>query len=428
MVHLVALWHLIFTLTSRQLTRMRNIAYLLAVVSAMAAHGARAQADECKPGYSCDQNNLCNPQLDTRNCEPGWSCSGLGKPFCELDKARYKAQCEAEKGAQNAGYAAAKLACETKKSAARAECETRRAMNCAVKPTVDAGVEGVNHFFKEVEKEFCNLMTAGGSKRGDAGCGVNAGVGRDRDGPYSYDPQRPDEKYRPNQGGSKGQSSEHAKDLQRLADSLARTTPTYVEYDFQDAFGVDRFLPGKDRIGKPWPEAAGRLASPTRSGLIRDRDKAGGGGFLSLRSDSKSGSVRFHAGEDYVAVPNERIFSPIIGTIERMKNPGKRGLTGLLIRADSGHTLSIYYVAPTQAIQKTLSIAPEKRSVADIASLKVQAGESVLGYAQDLTLPHRYGPGITNHVHVTLQDSDGKFISLSDSKVVIKPHEATPKK
>ena len=60
--------------------------------------------------------------------------------------------------------------------------------------------DGINHFGKEFEKEFCNVMTLGAYKRGEASCGVNAGVGKDNQGYYTYNPQTPDTHYRGNEG------------------------------------------------------------------------------------------------------------------------------------------------------------------------------------------------------------------------------------
>jgi len=56
--------------------------------------------------------------------------------------------------------------------------------------------KGLDHFGREFEKEFCDFFTAGRASRGEAGCGINGGVGVDKEGVYTYDPQQPDQKFR----------------------------------------------------------------------------------------------------------------------------------------------------------------------------------------------------------------------------------------
>ena len=404
---------------------MRVVLSLLLCLLVLPAARAIEQSPDCIKLRACDAIRPCEVQEDKTDCEPSWPCGGWGKFFCEIDKARKKTSCEAAKAAQNAGYAAAKGSCEVAKAAEKLDCERLKSLNhlgCAVAAITDPVGEGINHFGKEVSNEFCDLMTGGGYKRGDAGCGVDAGVGRDSKGYYTYDTKNPDTKYRgPAKGDVKSQTPEEKRvvdQLNDLARRMNRSVPeTYSEFNFKKAYGIDKFLLGKMRIGTPWPATAGPLFAPTRSGLIRGRDREGGGSFLSTRR-SKEG-IRFHVGEDYVAMPRERIFSTISGDVVRLKPPGKQGLSGLEIRAANGYTLTIYYIAASQNIQRALQVPEAKRTPSDKAALKVIAGSSTLGFAQDLTLPNRYGSNITNHVHVTLQDDKGQFISLSDPKLVI---------
>jgi hypothetical protein len=316
------------------------------------------------------------------DCEPKWNCSGFFKLLCEADKARYRLQCEAT-------------------------------------PTFEAIGKGIEHLGREVEKEFCNLMTAGAYKQGRASCGVNAGLGHDDQGAYTFDPQRPDTKYRGSVPAGSVPPSDRA--LADLAALLAASKPHYYEYDFADAFGVSRFLPPSYRLGEAWPESAGPIATPTRAGVIRRADAQGGGSFLSIRGAKGKEGYGFHGGEDYVTMPNERIYSPVSGEIERLKPPGKRGLLGLEIRAPNGYTSTVFYVAPTKSIMEALADKSAGRPVRQPEVLRVTAGQTVIGHAQDLTLPGRYGATMTNHVHVTLEDAQKRRVAPSDPKVVIRP-------
>ena len=320
-------------------------------------------------------------RAEPRDCEPNWSCSGFFKVLCEADKARYKLQCEAG-------------------------------------PAVEAIGKGIEHLGREVEKEFCDLMTAGAYKQGRASCGVNAGVGHDDQGIYTFDPQHPETKYRG--GASAGSVPPTDKALADLADFIAASTPHHYEYDFSDAFGISRFLPADYRLGTAWPQSAGAISTPTRAGIIRRADAQGGGSFLSLRGGKGRDAFGFHGGEDYVAMPNERIYSPVSGEINRLKLPGKKGLTGLEIRTPNGYTLTVFYVAPTKEILQALADKAAGRPLSRPEALHVTAGQTVIGYAQDLTLPNRYGSTMTNHVHVTLEDAQKRRVAPSDPSVVIK--------
>jgi murein DD-endopeptidase MepM/ murein hydrolase activator NlpD len=276
--------------------------------------------------------------------------------------------------------------------------------------------EAATRFGKEFEKGFCDAMTLGGYSRGEASCGVSAGVGRDQQGPYTFDPSKPDEKHR---GDSRAKSeTPSAKELDRMARILNAGPPHYYEYDFEKVFGLERFMPGNYKLGIPWPNSEGPIAAPTREGIVRSRDKIGGGGFLAPRIDKKTGAARFHVGIDYVAMPGQKIMSPVTGDIVRTKNPGKAGLTGLEVKTAGGYVASIFYVAPTQEVSKAIAAGGTEHR-----AMHVEAGKTVIGYAQDLS--ERYGQDITNHVHVTLQDPQGKYIDPEDPKIAVAPRRAS---
>jgi hypothetical protein len=268
--------------------------------------------------------------------------------------------------------------------------------------------KGLDHFGREFEKEFCDFFTAGRASRGEAGCGINGGVGVDKEGVYTYDPQQPDQKFR-------GTSRDPAKtEEDRLLGEFARfVSESQIrtwEYEDQDVHGIRRFLPPDAVLGEAWPDGAHALKPPTKSGTIRPCCKGGGGGFLSPRSDN--GKIRFHAGVDYLAVPGEPIYEPASGSIERIKNPGRPGLAGLLIVDAAGYSASIYYVEPTPEIkEKLLHPSPDSEKI------KVEAGQTLIGHAQ--AIHPIYPADVPNHVHVTLTDPNGNPVS-PDARMRIK--------
>jgi hypothetical protein len=341
-------------------------------------------------GGATAADRSCDLKQDSRDCRPGWNCSGPFAVLCEIDKVRYKAMCEAAKELQNKAYQSEKLACET----------------------ATAADKGLSH----LSVEFCDLMTFGAYRRGEAGCGVSAGVGHDDKGFYTYDPADPDTKYRGDTPPS-AQQTPTGDQLNQMAVVMNRTPPHYYEYDFKDVFGVERLLPGDYKFGAPWPASAGPIHPPIKSGIIREQDKEGGGSFLSPRFDKKRGEIRFHGGEDYVAKPGEQVFAPVTGEVIRRKAPGKKGLTGIEIKTPSGHVVSVFYVKETPEIAKALDA--KQAGKGSTAAPQVTGGVSPIGAAQDLT--PAYGKGITNHVHLTVQDSTGLYVMPSQATTVIKP-------
>lgn len=260
--------------------------------------------------------------------------------------------------------------------------------------------KGLDHFGREFEKEFCDFFTAGRASRGEAGCGINGGVGFDREGVYTYDPQHPDQKFR---GTSRDPAkTEEDRLLSEFAQFVSESQIKTWEYEDQDVHGIRRFLPPDTVLGEAWPNAAQALRPPTKSGAIRPLGKGGNGGFLAPRSDN--GKIRFHAGVDYLATPGEPIYAPASGSIERIKNPGRPGLGGLLIVDPAGYSASVYYVEPTAEIKQRLSspgVQAEK--------FKVEAGVTLIGHAQ--AIHPAYPADVPNHVHVSLADPNGNPVS-----------------
>jgi len=259
-----------------------------------------------------------------------------------------------EKGAHDAGKAIEKGTQDTGKAIEKGAHDTGNAIE---KGAQDTG-KGLDHFGTEFEKAFCDFFTAGRASQGEAGCNVNGGVGYDSDrGTYTYDPANPEQKYYGDETAKS--SSEADKNLKEFAKYLNDSQIKTWEYEDNDVYGISRFLPPDTVLGEAWPNAAKEVSAPTSSGKIRPCCQGGGGGFLSPRNDH--GKVRFHAGTDYETAAGEPIVSPVTGWVERIKNPGRKGLSGLLILNDKGYSASVYYIDPTPEINLRLALTKNFR-------------------------------------------------------------------
>ena len=111
---------------------------------------------------------------------------------------------------------------------------------------------------------------------------------------------------------------------------------------------------------------------------------------------SRDGGARRHEGMDFVAAPGEEIQAPIGGIVTRVLYPyaGDRRLTGVEIVDEAGQSAKVFYLSPLSAA----------------LGMRVEAGD-VIGFAQDLQV--RYGPAMTNHVHVEIRVS-GKVVNPYD--------------
>lgn len=131
--------------------------------------------------------------------------------------------------------------------------------------------------------------------------------------------------------------------------------------------------------------------NPTH-GAMRGHDDFGSGAF----GASRDGGKRKHEGVDYVVAPGGSVRSPIAGEIARVSY-AYRGVGGFrivdIVNSETKVKARVFYVSPNVA-------------VGDI----VVAGQEI-GVAQDLNA--RY-PGITNHVHVELRDSQQRLIDASE--------------
>jgi peptidoglycan LD-endopeptidase LytH len=131
-------------------------------------------------------------------------------------------------------------------------------------------------------------------------------------------------------------------------------------------------------------DGQGDLANPT-GGPIRGHDRYGEGEFHA----SRDGGKRLHLGADYIAAAGDAIRSPVSGTVTRV---------GYAYRND--HYLRFIEISDTDMhiVSRVLYVAP----FVEIGQ-RVEAGEQI-GAAQ--TLYGRYA-GITNHVHVEIDDANG---------------------
>jgi murein DD-endopeptidase MepM/ murein hydrolase activator NlpD len=113
--------------------------------------------------------------------------------------------------------------------------------------------------------------------------------------------------------------------------------------------------------------------------MILRYDKRGNGDFGAPRGG------RAHNGIDFSSYTGQSVKSPVTGKVLRISFPYANDLrySGLLIQADTGEQVKIFYIQPG----------------ANIVKKRVQAGDEI-GTAQDITL--KYGQGMTNHIHVEI--------------------------
>jgi hypothetical protein len=235
------------------------------------------------------------------------------------------------------------------------------------------GLDGVNHAAKEVEKVFCDVMTAGKASQGEASCGVNAGVGAETNGNkttyYTYNPQQPDTHY----PITKDQTTlPDANDLAAM-DRIFGNPKPLEDWEKDQADQLGNFLKPGDRLGLPWSGMISEVHSPATAWNIRP-----GGDFMDYRTDPRyPDNRRWHGSLDVLNKVGEDVYALAGGTIARPANPGRPGMMGLEIAAPNGYTIDTFYVQPTPAITEAL---------AHHQSITVKAGDKI-GSAQ-LDFPH----------------------------------------
>lgn len=128
------------------------------------------------------------------------------------------------------------------------------------------------------------------------------------------------------------------------------------------------------------------FSKPTKSGAVRNCDAFGCGYFGASR-----GSDREHNGLDFLAKPNEQIFSPITGKITRFPFPYGNDLRwkGIEIK-NNEYSIKIFYV------NATVNIGDE-----------VKKGDFI---ATAQNIASKYGSGMQNHIHIEIRDKNNNII------------------
>ncbi len=175
-------------------------------------------------------------------------------------------------------------------------------------------------------------------------------------------------------------------------------------------------------FGDGWPNLSdGFSVFPVNlTGQIRGVDDYGNGAFMATRykkSKNEMGQIvnekYLHGGTDYTLMPNDPVYSPVSGTVERFisncydKNDG---LQGIIIK-DGIHTAKILYFKPDSKLKPGDTI---------------KSGQ-VIGNAQDIQGYYKKKDPIknmTNHIHVQLYDGKGRPIppDYHQVKVLIKDY------
>lgn len=119
--------------------------------------------------------------------------------------------------------------------------------------------------------------------------------------------------------------------------------------------------------------------------VVRRRDNWGDGGFGAARTSGDK--PRRHNGLDLITAAHVPVVAFTTAKVVREKIPyANSPLSGLLLEADHGLELTIFYIEPEM----------------NVVGRTVVPGD-ILGYTQDLTA--RY-PGITNHIHIGMWATD----------------------
>ncbi|MBL8549324.1 MAG: M23 family metallopeptidase [Hyphomonadaceae bacterium] len=146
-------------------------------------------------------------------------------------------------------------------------------------------------------------------------------------------------------------------------------------------------------------DGATDFANPTRTQL-RGNDIYGSGRFLAGRDHAR----RKHMGTDFTATPGDPVRAPISGVVTLIgaaygNDPYLRFIE--VVSRERKLNVRLFYVQPGVAVGK-----------------EVKAGD-IIGAAQ--SLDRRY-PLITNHVHVEMRNSAGRFL---DPALVLPPARPT---
>ncbi|MBK1870320.1 hypothetical protein [Taklimakanibacter albus] len=256
---------------------------------------------------------------------------------------------------------------------------------------------GARKLGRDLERGYCNLTS-------DRDCRVNARVGRDKQGPYTYDPKNPSKKYRGDE--TDPAQTDRDKQLSGFAAYVKNKDLTEAEIDDRDVHGFRRFLAPNAKLGVAYPDAQKALKAPTKSGEIRPCCQKGGGGpFLTDRLDKSK--LFFAGGTEYLTKVDEPVYAPLTGWVEKEEDP-RNNFAGLVLRDDKGYRATVSFLRLTPEIEQALK---------SNTRYTVKAGETVIGHAQDLH--PAYPPEVPNHVYVTMSDPKGDLIDPA-GKITLK--------
>lgn len=326
-----------------------------------------------------------------------------------IEKAAHDTGHAAERAAQDTGKTIEKAAQDTGNTLEKAAHDTGHTLEKAVHDTghtiekafQDTGAE-LERFFKRVCKDWLNIP------EGDCFICWTSKGGEERNGEfYACEGGDPNQGIPPSQIPPQNEQPT-PEEIRNFEKWVKATEPTYEELEpWSD--GLSRFLPGNKVLGTPLPSDM-KLVSMTEAETIREKDDYGVGYFLAPRAvwgtDGNRIGTRYHGGVDFVTTPGEKIFSPISGKVVRISDAYKSNNNGLkaIVIESNGYTTKVLYVNPSSSVT---------------VGSKVKAG-SVIGKAQDLSV--KFKGDMTNHVHLTILDQQGRRVS-PNNEWVIKPRK-----
>src|SRR5437868_1996801 len=149
---------------------------------------------------------------------------------------------------------------KTGKAIERGATKAGRSIKEGAEDAGEAVGRGARRLGRDLERGYCDLTS-------DRNCRVNARVGRDKQGPYTYDPKNPSKKYRGNEADPA--QTDRDKQLSGFASYVKNKDLTEAEIDDRDVHGFRHFLAPNARQGVAFPDAEKTLKAPTKSGEIR---------------------------------------------------------------------------------------------------------------------------------------------------------------
>lgn len=262
-------------------------------------------------------------------------------------------------------------------------------------------LDGGDHLGNEICKEICKVGCGGSPS---CTCSCSGGVATNEKGEVKG--------YDPGSGETQSGPPEKKPELEQLHAFQASLDPRgmwWFEHNpLRRAWTLHR-----DNVSTAVPSSVIRFHMPVKDGVLRTPgpDDAAGGLFWSPRYDKSFPDGRLHAGFDVLNVAGSPVYAPISGIVVRPSNPGKPGLTGLMIKQDAGSGRSVsavvWYVQVDERILQQLNRNPPQ-------PVLVEGGVTVIGTAQNITTPTAYGAAMKQHLHVSLFDHSGNHVALDE--------------